>query len=876
MVRTYVRKRTFTTAERVLIHLSTGALRPEERTQEGVAAATRSGRSTLTKWLNRLERRGLVTRQRIRLSSRTFPKYAYRLSEPGWRSATNLRKRLASQVVTVRAPNLEALSVRVSEIPTLGPLRLDLTDAVASVRNGRLDLVRPSRSGRRPARVVWGTALRRVDRFFGRDRELRELDAWWASSARGLLVTGSAGIGKTALLGAWVQSRRVDAPVFGFEARRSTSSAAFLQDLGGFLTVLGKPGLQTQLAQTVPPNVAFVGRILRRDVGRRKVLLILDNADQAPRELGRLVVDLLLKVGDGFQPRVVLLARRPPAWLRRGDRGAAPVLASPLQGLDPDAATTLLRSHDAAIESGAAQDIVRRTRGHPLLLHLAASARTGRGPTAERYIQEELWSALSARERTVLEALSVFRRPADERALQRVARADRRTFDRLEAKNLLERTVGGGYAMHDLVRDFVRARIPAAHGRLYHARAAKVLMRSAESRERWEGVYHLLRAGRPAEAASLLDSEGNTLLDCVAAEDVASLVRGLTLDESDPLTYAVFAEVLGDSLRIRGHIAPALFQYRHAERFAEGAGQPRRIPRLLRKMAFLERCRNRYDKALGHLVEARARLTGTEDSVEMIEVLREMALVEQALGDLGEAARHLNEAVDLATDAPDRAALSRTLLALGSLEAQRGQAEQGLELDLEGLRVAERCGNVTEIAHAHIVVGAALTGEGNAEESLPHYVQGFEAASLLGNLRLMAYATMNRTNALLRLRRYGEAGSTLRLATGYFDMLEEKDTVGFLKSYEGELELGLGHWSRATRAWDEGISLLKRYGSPSDLALVLREVAGFCAKQGRKAESQSYLLAALKVARRLKGSDLAARLTSQLHVQRPLSAESGD
>jgi len=371
-----------------------------------------------------------------------------------------------------------------------------------------------------------------------------------------------------------------------------------------------------------------------------------------------------------------------------------------------------------------------------------------------------------------------------------------------------------------------------------------------------------------SEAAALLDSEGAPLLDSVAAEEIASLAHSLTLDETESGTYCVFAEVLGDSLRIRGHIEPGLFQYGHARRLAEASGLPGRIPRLLRKMGFLERCRNHYSKALGYLIEAHARLLELRNPKEMVEVLRELALAEQALGDLEQASHHLNEAVDLATELADRAALSRTLLALGSLESLRGHADRGLAFDLEGLRVAEKSGNVTEIAHAHVVVGAALIGMDRAQESLSHLAEGFEAARLLGNLRLMGYATMNQTSALLHLTRYREAGPCLHRAKDYFGVLEEKDVAGFLKTYEGELEMGLGNWSRAVRAFDEGIAELRSHGSPADLALVLRDVAGFYAKHESWAQSQAFLVEAREVARRIGSPKLLAEINSDLGLAR--------
>jgi ATP/maltotriose-dependent transcriptional regulator MalT len=874
LVRKYVRKRTFVTRDRVLIHLSSEALRPEELTQDGIAAATRSGRSTLTKWLDRLERKGLVTRDRIRLAGHPLPKYGYHLTEPGWRTATSLRKNLSSQTVTVRAPSVGPLTVRVSEVPSLASTRLDLTSTLASVRKGRIDLVRASRPLRTRGPVVWAGGTRRIDRLFGREAELRALDAWYASESEVLLVTGIAGIGKSSIVAGWVQGHPPKIPVYGFEIHGSTTHAGLLADFGGFLAALGKPGLATFLAQGVPLDLAFVRRLLERDLVTLRLLIVLDNADQASRNVARLACELFIGLSKTVALKIVLLGRSSPRWLHDGRTSPPHLEVLPVKGLDPKASEALLRYRGLGPDSALLGEIIRKTRGHPLLLHLAASTGASRSSAVQRYLREEVWDSLSKEERAILEATSVFRKAVSERVLEIVARSDRKALDRLVERNLLERTISGSHMMHDLVRGFVCSQMSEERRQELHARAAHPLMQATDPRERWEAVYHLIEAGRVTEAASFLDSEGAPLLDSVAAEEISSLVGGLTLDEADSDAYCAFAEVLGDSLRIRGHIGPAIFQYDHARRLVESSRRTERVPRLLRKMAFLERCRNRYAKALGYLVEARGRLLELKDTAEMTEVLREMALVEQALGDLSKATRYLNEAIDLAAEANDWGGLSRGLLALSSLETFRGNRDQGLDYASEGLRVARRVGSLTQMAHAYIVVGTALSELRRFKESLHYFETGLQLSKATANLRLSAYATMNRTGALLDLGRYDLAAGSIKEARGYFEILEERDTLALLKVYEGQLEMGFGHWARAQSAWEEGLSGLREFGSPVDLVKALREVGGFHADRGRVVEGQAYLREAQHVAAKVGNSALISEIEDDIQRQGTLAAAS--
>lgn len=865
LVRHYRRKRTYSTRDRVLLYLATEGLLPEEQTQEGIAEETRCGRSTVTKELERLRSKGILLRARKRVAGHPLPKYTYRLTGAGWRAVAALRDRIASDVVSVRVPRVGTLSARMSEIPALASRRLDVAAAASLVREGRLDLTRlPSTSASNRSSRIWGGGLRQVDRLFGREHELEVLNRWFHSESRILLVTGLPGIGKSALVATWVRLHHPAAPIFGFELRRSTSVAGFLSDLAAFLAALGKPSLASHLAQGVPLDFGFLRRLLDRELKDLPLLVVLDNIDQAPRDVAKLVRQPIVDLLHRRRVRLVLVARRSPRWLVTVRRSVPSLELMQVSGLTPGASEALLRYRGLDANRAFVQDVVRTTRGHPLLLHLTVSGSATRTSAVRRYLEEEVWATLTDDERTTLETASVFRRAVPERVLEAASHVDRRVIDSLTERNLLDRTFAEGYLVHDLVREFVQAQMDAARVQALHTSAAASLLGDPDPTNRWEGVYHLLGAGKIEAVATYLDSEGAPLLDSIAAALITSLVRTMPYESNDAASSCVFSEVLGDSLRIQGHIGPALQQYMYAKSLAIAHGREGRIPRLLRKMAFLERCRNRYSRALGYLTEAQARLSREPNPGELTEVLREMALVEQALGDLPNASQHLNAAVDLATEAGDRAALSRALVTLGNLESTRGNREQGLEANLEALRIAEQSGNLTEIARAHVIVGTSLTSMGKVAESLPYYEKGSEVARLLGNVRLTAYATLNRANALLELGRYEEAGGPLQEATAYFEILEERDTLAFLKTYEGEREMGLGHWFRATEAWKVGISALRQHGSPGDLALVLRKVAGFYAERGDAANCRAHLAEARELAKKLGNARLQAEIDGDL------------
>src|SRR3989449_11308285 len=129
---------------------------------------------------------------------------------------------------------------------------------------------------------------------------------------------------------------------------------------------------------------------------------------------------------------------------------------------------------------------------------------------------------------------------------------------------------------------------------------------------------------------------------------------------------------MGDTFRALGDLQPAMLEYRHAVQQSEASRRSDRVPRLLRQVASIERCRKENAKALAHLVEAQGRLEAHPDPAERGEVLRELALLEKDQGTLAEAVVHMNQAVALATEVSEPGALARSLTALGPSRASEG------------------------------------------------------------------------------------------------------------------------------------------------------------------------------------------------------------
>ncbi len=149
---------------------------------------------------------------------------------------------------------------------------------------------------------------------------------------------------------------------------------------------------------------------------------------------------------------------------------------------------------------------------------------------------------------------------------------------------------------------------------------------------------------------------------------------------------------------------------------------------------------------------------------------------------------------------------------------------------------------------------------GRHEESLKYYDRALQLARLVGDIRLQAYAMMDRAAAMTDLELYPEAGTMLQEAKRLVQVLEERDTLFLIDITEGQREMGLGRWNRATRLFDRGLRGLKEFGGVTDYARALIYVGRFYLAQGERDSGLKILQEARAIARRLGNPALAAQV----------------
>lgn len=667
--------------------------------------------------------------------------------------------------------------------------------------------------------------------FTGRAAELARLDEP-ADAGPGpdiRVVTGTAGVGKTALAVRWahrVRDRFPDGQLYldlrGFDPEHEplTPAVAAAQ----LLRALGTD------PRAIPPDPDGRTALWRSLLADRKVLVLLDNARDSAQVTpllppsGTVLVTSRQRLGD-------LIART----------GARPV---PLPVLPADDSRQLLETvlGPPAVEAepDAAAELARLCGHLPLALRLAAAnlgagEASGIAELARELADGDPLAGLSvdgAEESAVTTAFAVSYRalPAEHRLLfRRLALVPGQTFTApvaarladvpegraaqqlkaLAAANLVERHLPGRYRFHDLLRSYAAGRVAeddtetgrdAARRRLFDNYLA-----TADAAGR-RLIPHFLRLPRPETPNPFEGTE-----DALAWLDTEWPNLAAAVEHAAAHGPAEFAWHLADALR-------AFFHHRghHAEW---------------------------VDTATTGLTAAR--VAGARQAQAAMRL--SIALAGVNSGQYADARTHLTTVLDdgLAADWP--AGRAAALNNLSAVHQRLGDPHAAIACGAESLRLCEELG-IPGVTMALANLGFACGQVGDLDEALHHFGRGLEIAERDGARFSVAVLYVDLAHIHRDLGNPVAAEFYERALTANRELGYQYGEAAAL-SGRAVLESRSGDGTRALADAAEAVELTRRIGDRGTEASALAAWGETCLNLGHPADAVDHLAAALDIAR---------------------------
>lgn len=583
-----------------------------------------------------------------------------------------------------------------------------------------------------------------VAAFTGRQAELTELDRMFATMRAGgsavviSTVSGTAGVGKTALVTHWAHASHERFPdghlyidLRGYDPDQPVTPH---HALDGFLRSLGidAPGVPQEEADRVA--------LYRTLLDDRRMLVVLDNAHSVEQ-----VRPLLPGTSSCF---VVVTSRdRLPGLVAR--HGARRIDLDLLPTADAVALLTALVGPRVVAEPSAAAELVEHCARLPLALRVAAELVADRPDATVAELVAELADERSrldlldagGDERTAVRAVFswsyrhlpedaalAFRllglhpgRDLDLRALAALAGIEparaRRMLDVLVRAHLVEPAGTGRYQMHDLLRAYAAemstvdgsADRAAALTRLfdYYVHTVQVAMERYAPHERHR-LPEVPESPTPApdladrpQALAWLEAERGNLL--AVAEHSAA--HGWT-EHTRWLSQLLFRYL--DTML---HHTEAQVLHAEALRVSRAAGDRPGEGQALNNLAVVHLRLGHYGEALEEAEQSLVLLRGCGDLVGQARALGNLGSIHLRAGRHDEAIECLRAQVHLAREVGDREAESYALGSLGAVYARIGRYGEAVDhLDSQRRICAElddrsgECTALVNLGYAHLMM----------------------------------------------------------------------------------------------------------------------------------------------------------------------------
>jgi len=771
--------------ERILLHLldysdyKDSIEVPFALSQMGIANAVAIARSNVPRAIAGLKDQGILVERQAHVKGVSRKRKAYFLTDTGVGLANETWERLSDFPVRCILDDQPPVATTLGGAKSILPFEMRPVDIIRyideqnalDVRNLSADLVERDLSKHVEKQLVTSLAdLPRLRHFYGRTTELDNMVNLLEARATTLLVPGIAGIGKTTVASKLIERFMHRRNLLYHRCQDWEGSRSFFESVADWLSSMGNADFSTYLAATPVPQPADAARILVEALEGTPSLLVIDDfhkvSDMVLHQTFQAMSLALL--GSEEKIGLVIFSRSfKPVVPTKDAEGRIASLVLPLDGLDPDSGRKLLTSFES-LEDEQWLHIHGLSRGHPLVLELinrGASAGAFH-ETLENYVTVEIFSKLSAEQKRVLSALSIFREPVELDALaQQQLNTDE--LDGLVESGLARQADSETYDVHDLIREFLLRSLSSALRQEFHAKCVDWYQKQTQSHDMLiELIYHSIQAAKYEEASNLVVSEGRQLISQGYMEllglieqietkdlstevvvrmaqlqgdilallgrlDEAESVLGATLERAekndDELIQAEILSSMADVSRKQGDSDLSLSRHKQALKHYIAQGHARWAARTYNNIGYLLRRKNERAKALEAYGEVEAILEGSDDD-ELINSQITLARALISLGEVDRAREHAMACHERTAELGDGLLHARAQGVLGRYYSKVDQSELALFHYSEALEAMTEAGDVQSLVEITMLLGEVLHDAGRTDEAMEHYSQALVLA----------------------------------------------------------------------------------------------------------------------------------------------------
>lgn len=764
--------------ERILLHLldysdyKSSVEVPFSLSQMGIANAVAIARSNVPRAIAGLKDQGLLIERQAHVKGVSRKRKAYFLTDSGMNVAEETWNELRSFPLRCILEDGQISNTNLGEINTILPFSMRSVDiiryldenCILDVRMLSADLIERDLSKHVEKQLVTSLGdLPRLRHFYGREKELDNMCNLLDARATTLMIPGIAGIGKTTMASKLIERFMHRRNLFYHRCQDWEGSRSFLEAIADWLANIGDSTFADYIATTPIPKPADSARLLIDALGGAPSLIVIDDfhkiSDTTLHQTFQAMALGLL--GSEEEIGLVMFSRSfKPVVPAKDAEGRIASLVLPLDGLDSDSGRKLLSSYE---DLGEEQWLYIHgiSRGHPLVLELinrGASAGAFH-ETLENYVTVEIFSKLSAEQKRLLSALSIYREPVPLGALAE-QNLDTDELDSLVEQGLARQVETEIYDVHDLIREFLLRSLDDKMKIESHSKCADWYSKAKQTPGfTVELIYHLINSNSNEEAAKIIVEDGRGLValghmellglmenielsdiklesktrinqlqgEIMAllgrfehAKEVFEEAQSGALELNNIPIQAEVLSALADIALKQGNLEDALSMHNEALKNFIELGDAKGAARTYNNMGYLLRRKNDRAKALESYGEVETILEQNDD----IELISAQLILARSFLDLGEterARKHALDAFEKSDNSENQQIHARAQAVLGRYHAKIGDLDVASHHYSNALEAMGEEGDILSMVDITILLGEVLQDAGRVEEAMEHF-----------------------------------------------------------------------------------------------------------------------------------------------------------
>jgi tetratricopeptide (TPR) repeat protein/DNA-binding MarR family transcriptional regulator len=789
---------------------------PITLTQSGIARALEIRRSQVSQVIGGLVENGFISGELRHVQGGKRRRICYFLTSRGMDRAREIETGIGGEhIELLNAPGGKR-TVRLQEIPALLADGSTILDIVTHIRKSAFDMAAYKKRMVQKRKLVT-SKLPKLRRFFGRRKELKVVkDFLQSKEQRILAVRGIAGIGKSTLAAKVMEESKDKTNLFYYQLKDWTTLRSLLLSLSKLLTELERNDLKFYLESNKEIDLDEIGLVLEECLRGLDGIMVLDDCQSAKGD----VLDFLkssmgfLGASNGF--RMIVLGRRIPPFYDTRDVSVRNLVAEMrLGGLTDNESRRLLSSRN--LPRLEVDEIIKKTEGHPLFLELVNSSMQVISGDVKRFLIEEVSSKLSKKEESILTSASVFRHPVNAGAFYADARIEPSVIESLVSQSLLSVEDGDRYAVHDTIKEFFYSRLPDSRKELYHKSAGSYYSSFSNPASVLEAQHHFMAGKAFEQVAELITLHGEDLIREGHSEDLQE-----TLNEmKDPNTWSPFVAEIhllkGRVLNILGRWRDAIECLKMAERASVEEGATDLQLEATSRIGEIMRKNGRRQEALDILQSTVADIREETDKSVTARVYRNLALTYASYANYDEAYSFLDLLDRATSESPSQLERADFFATKGAILSLSGLNEKAYESREKTVRICEENHDVLRLANAYNGLGTSLYHLQKNDLALEYFERAIKFAQRIGDIRTQGFILFNTASVYIEKPSLYRAQECLDSAKAIFERLEDSKMIADIDLSLAFVELEKGDSTRAAEHLTQHLTMIKKYGSPSDI-----------------------------------------------------------